>query len=131
VNVESNVSRIGPRWHRLFLVDLLAAYAPWLLLIPLFLAHNMFSIFGVGRTRPWILLVGPIHSPFMFLGIWYDEAVPPEFNLMCIVFLAHLTLAVYLHRRWYRWLKYVVPAHLFLVSAFPVGHALRMLFERS
>jgi hypothetical protein len=130
LNEVPNEPRRLPRWHRLILVDLVAMYLPWLLLVFLFIANYVLPIFRAVHPRPWVLLLGPVHSPFMFLGIWYEEAVPPEFSLMCVVFLAHCSLVVYLHRRWYRWLKYVVPAHLFLVSAFPVTHAVWMLFER-
>jgi len=37
------------------------------------------------------------------------------------IFAGHLGLVVFLQCRFYRWLKYLVPAHLLVVSAIPVG----------
>jgi len=102
------------------LVDLLAAYAPWFLLMVL-LQYECVAASAKGSSfgfPVWTLWIVPVVSPSMVLGFVFDPPEPPLFGqeIAVVISYIHFVLAVSLHRRFYAWLKFVVPSHLFVVS---------------
>jgi hypothetical protein len=117
LNAESTGPRKRPRLIRLILIDLLAASTPWLLSAAL--------VWQVTDIDSWkMVFFGLVESPVQLAGILLRTPLHPAAELTCAVFLIHFASALLLHRRFYPWLRFLVPAHLFLVSAIPVGVAI-------
>jgi len=128
LNAEPKQPRKRPRLLWLILVDLLAAYLPWLLLISWFEFESVVIPYHVSFGSYWAYLLGPVFSPVMAVGISTLERATGFFGVAGSVGLIHFALAVFVQRKFPRWLKYLVPLHLFTVSAIPVGRGVWLLY---
>jgi len=130
LNAEPKEPRKRPRLIWLILVDLLAAYVPWVLFAGLVVApsypelpssrQELDTLLDVLPTLLIVVLKGPIFSSAMVIGI-NSTAGAGATVLWSATFVCHLGLLVFLQRRYYRWFKYLVPAHLFIVSGIAIA----------
>ena len=63
---------------------------------------------------------GPAFSPALVIGI-NSTAGAGATVLWSAIFVCHLGLLMFLQRRYCRWFKYPVPAHLFIVSGIAIA----------
>jgi hypothetical protein len=138
LNAEPNEPRKRPRLIWLILVDLLAAWLPWPLFVGVGIIDLRVTILELGAPQlypdlveqlwgqyAWWVLYGPILCPAWVVGIDIDWPLGAGFvALSSAMFAGHFGLAVFLQCKLYRWLKYLVPAHLFVLSTIPVGKEL-------
>jgi len=112
------------------LVDLLAWLAPWALLLGVTIYLCPFILTEWSEEQTWRMLFFPISSPALAIGSTIDW--PPRTGTVVLnsaIFAGHLGLVVFLQYRFYCWLKYLVPAHLLVVSAIPVGKDIGVLLS--
>ena len=105
----SQVAREKTSLLWIVLIDLVAVFLPWLIL-PV-----------VSPALIFVAVIGPIFTPAQLIGIPLRSPSVLFHFAAVAVFLAYFATAVIVHIRFFRWLKYLVPTSLFIVSLVQVA----------